>query len=63
MPQIAERVMREWDHIVSRRKAEEALRENEQTHRLLSETTYETIIILEKATLLQANSQFFEMFG
>jgi len=37
MPYVAERWLREWDHIIRRRRAEEDLRENERKYRMLLE--------------------------
>jgi PAS domain S-box-containing protein len=42
---------------------EEALRKSEERHRLLSEATREALVILRDGILLEANEQFFEMFG
>jgi PAS domain S-box-containing protein len=51
-------------HDVSERKqAEEALRESEARFRRLSEATFEAVAIHKSGVLLNANDQYFEMFG
>jgi PAS domain S-box-containing protein len=49
--------------IAERVRAEEALRESEELLRLLSEATFEGVLVHEGGILLRANGQFFEMFG
>ena len=44
-------------------QTEESLRESEERFRLLSEASFEGIIIHKDGVLLQANDQFFHMFG
>ena len=43
MPRIAERALREWDHIIERRRAEEALREGEERYRRITEAVTDYI--------------------
>ena len=50
-------------NISERKKMETALREREARYRQLSEVTFEGIIFHDHGVLLEANDQFFEMFG
>ena len=45
------------------RRAEDSLRESEKRFRLLTEAAFEGILIHKDGVLLNANDQFFEMFG
>lgn len=45
------------------RRVEDSLRESEERFRLLTEAAFEGIIIHKNGVLLNANDQFFEMFG
>jgi PAS domain S-box-containing protein len=45
------------------RRAEDSLRESEERFRLLTEAAFEGILIHKDGVLLNANDQFFEMFG
>jgi PAS domain S-box-containing protein len=47
MPHIVERALREWGHIVERRKAEEALRRSEAHFRSLIENALDLIAVLD----------------
>jgi len=49
--------------ISDRRRIEESVRESEARYRQLSEVAFEAIIFHDRGVLLQANEQFFEMFG
>lgn len=49
--------------ITERKKVEEALRENEQSFRRLSESTFEAIVIHDQGKILEANQTFAKMFG
>ncbi|MCG6536482.1 MAG: PAS domain S-box protein, partial [Syntrophales bacterium LBB04] len=49
--------------ITARKRAEEALRESEERFRILSEAAFEAIVIHEDGVLLNANDQYFKMFG
>ena len=49
--------------ITERKRAEEALRESEQKHRLLFEATNDSIFIMEGDRFIDCNSKTLEMFG
>ena len=49
--------------ITERKRMEESLRESEERFRRLSEAAFEGIAIHERGTLLNANDQYFGMFG
>ena len=49
--------------IEERKQAEEALRESEELFSKFSEATWEAIIIHDRGILLQANSQYYQMYG
>jgi PAS domain S-box-containing protein len=49
--------------IEERKQAEEALRESEELFSKFSEATWEAIIIHDRGILLQANGQYYQMFG
>ena len=49
--------------ITKSKQAEEALRESEERFRQFSEATFEGIAIHEGGVLIEANKQFFKMFG
>jgi len=49
--------------ITARMEAEKALQESEERFRSLSAAAFEAIIIHEEGFLLNANDQYYEMFG
>lgn len=49
MPRIADRVLRDWGHIVERKRAENALAESEEKFRSLIENASDLIVILDEA--------------
>jgi PAS domain S-box-containing protein len=49
--------------ITELKEAENSLRESEERFRVLSEAAYEAIAIHEEGVLLNANDQYFKMFG
>ncbi|MEE9465967.1 MAG: ATP-binding protein [Candidatus Neomarinimicrobiota bacterium] len=56
LPHLAERALREWEHIVARRTAEQELRESEKRYRTLIELSPDSIAIHDGQTVLFANS-------
>ncbi len=56
LPHLAVRAMREWEHIVGRRAAEQELRESEERYRTLIELSPDSIAIHDGRTVLFANS-------
>ena len=48
MPYIAERALREWSHVVERRRAEERLRESEEHFRSLIEHAHDLTAIVDE---------------
>ncbi len=59
-----EQRVRELEEETIRRKDEaKAMRENEKRIRLLSESAFEALVIHEEGLLIEANDQFFKMFG
>ncbi|MCJ7540531.1 MAG: PAS domain S-box protein [Desulfobacterales bacterium] len=54
---------REAEAQVERKRAEKSLRESEQRFRKLSEATFEAVIIHDEGVIIEANDQFYKMFG
>ena len=64
MPYIAERALREWSHVVERRRAEERLRESEEHFRSLIEHAHDlTAIVDENARLVYASPSVSRALG
>jgi two-component system, cell cycle sensor histidine kinase and response regulator CckA len=51
------------EDVTERKKAEEDLKSSETRYRQLADVTFEGIIFHDEGVLLQANDQFFQMFG
>jgi PAS domain S-box-containing protein len=49
--------------ITEKKRAEESLRESEAKHRQLADVAFEAIAFHDQGVLLEANDQYFEMFG
>ncbi|KAF0221039.1 MAG: PAS domain [Geobacteraceae bacterium] len=64
MPHIVERALREWDHIVERRRAEKTLRESEERFRsVFTIAAAGMVIISPTGEILQANPAFCSLLG
>ncbi len=53
MPRIADRALRQWENIIERKRAEEALAESEEKFRALTEKTNDLISILNEEGIYQ----------
>jgi PAS domain S-box-containing protein len=51
-----------WD-ITERKRAKEALKESEEKYRHLSEGTFEAVVWHNKGKIIEANKQYYELFG
>lgn len=60
LPQIAESALREWGHIVERRRAEEALQASEEHFRSLIENAHDIITIIDEAGTVHYTSPAIE---
>ena len=49
--------------ITGSKRAEEALRESEDKYRYLSEGTFEAVVWHDEGNIIEANEQYYEMFG
>ena len=49
--------------ITTRKEAEKALRESEKKYRLLSEGTFEAVVWHDKGKIVEANKQYYDLFG
>jgi two-component system cell cycle sensor histidine kinase/response regulator CckA len=54
---------REAEAQTERKRAENSLRESEQRFRQLSEATFEAVVIHDEGVIIEANDQFYKMFG
>lgn len=54
---------REAEAQLERKRAEMSLRESEQRFRQLSEATFEAIVIHAEGVIIEANDQYYKMFG
>jgi two-component system cell cycle sensor histidine kinase/response regulator CckA len=54
---------RETEAQVERKRAEKSLRESEQRFRQLSEATFEAVVIHDEGVIIEANDQYYKMFG
>lgn len=52
LPRIAERALREWGHLIERRRAEEALRQSERRFRALTEHSSDVVVVLDSTGLI-----------
>ncbi|MFW5635075.1 MAG: PAS domain S-box protein [Thermodesulfobacteriota bacterium] len=63
MPRIAERILREWRHILVRRRAEQALRESEERLRQLAENIKELFWLRNRDGMLYVSPAYEEIWG
>ena len=63
MPRICERIMREWNHIIKRKKAEEALSKSEERYRKLVETAQDAIVCDINGIIIDWNKSAERVFG
>ena len=65
MPRIAERALREWDHINQRKQTEEELRESEERYRRLFTTISDAIMIFDAETrqFIDVNDAALKLYG
>jgi PAS domain S-box-containing protein len=54
---------REAEAQVERKRAEKSLRESEQRFRQLSEASFEAVVIHDNGVIIEANDQYYKMFG
>jgi len=54
---------RESEAQIERKRAEKSLRESEQRFRQLSEATFEAVVIHDEGVIIEANDQYYKMFG
>jgi two-component system cell cycle sensor histidine kinase/response regulator CckA len=54
---------RETEAQIERQRAEKSLRESEQRFRQLSEASFEAVVIHDNGVIIEANDQFYKMFG
>lgn len=60
MPQIVEGALREWGHVVERRKAEEALQSSEEHFRSLIENAQDIILVVDPEGMIRYTSPAIE---
>ncbi len=64
MPQIAARALRQWQHVVERRRAELALRESEARYRLITENANDIISLVDQeGTILYLSPSILPLLG
>lgn len=63
MPHIAERTLREWDHLIQRKHIEESLRESEEKFRYLAEQSPNMIFINYQGRIVYVNKRCEEIIG
>lgn len=63
MPRIAERILREWRHILVRKRAEQALRESEERFRQLAENIKEVFWLRNRHGVLYVSPAYEEIWG
>ncbi|MBU0987018.1 MAG: PAS domain S-box protein, partial [Proteobacteria bacterium] len=61
--ELKERTRKLEEEITQRKLTEKALQESEEHFRKLAEGSFEAIVLHEKGVILNANNQYYEMFG
>jgi len=61
--ELKERTRELEEEITQRKLTEKALQESEEHFRKLAEGSFEAIVLHEKGVILEANNQYYEMFG